>query len=74
MSRNDQLLSPLEKLGIVVGIVFVILKLTNLINFDWFWVLFPFWIGFIIMFSVGFISGLVQHFANKNRSKSWFED
>ena len=29
----------------VVGIVFIILKLTKLIDWSWFWVLFPFILG-----------------------------
>jgi len=29
----------------IVGIVFIILKLTHLISWKWIWVLSPFWIG-----------------------------
>lgn len=29
----------------ILGIVFIILKLVGVINWSWFWVLSPFWIG-----------------------------
>jgi len=32
----------------VIGIVFIILKLTSVIAWSWWWVLFPFWGGFAI--------------------------
>jgi hypothetical protein len=32
----------------ILGIVFVVLKLTNLITWSWFWVLAPFWIPLVI--------------------------
>lgn len=33
----------------VLGIVFVVLKLTHVINWSWWWVLAPFWIGPLIV-------------------------
>lgn len=32
----------------ILTIVFIILKLTNVINWSWFWVLSPLWISIII--------------------------
>ena len=37
--------------GIVISIIFAILKLTNVINWSWIWILCPFW-GEIILFGV----------------------
>lgn len=33
-----------ESMGFITFIVFLILKLTNVINWSWFWVIFPLWI------------------------------
>jgi len=39
-------------IGVVglLGIVFVVLKLTGFINWSWWWVTAPFWGGFAILF------------------------
>ena len=39
----------------VLGLIFVTLKLTNVIDWPWLWVLAPFWIPFAI-FLVAFIT------------------
>jgi len=44
-------------LSAVLGVVFIILKLTNLIDWKWIWVLSPFWIG-VALFVV-IIGGLL---------------
>lgn len=33
----------------ILGIVFIVLKLCHIINWSWFWVLCPLWIGFAII-------------------------
>ena len=33
----------------VLGIVFIVLKLCNVINWSWIWVLCPFWIGIAVI-------------------------
>lgn len=33
----------------VLGIVFIVLKLTGTIDWSWLWVLSPFWIGIILV-------------------------
>ena len=43
----------------VLTIIFVVLKLTNLIAWSWWWVLSPLWIGAIIAVFILFIVGLV---------------
>ena len=47
----------------VVGVVFVILKLTKLIDWSWFWVLFPFMLGigiWLLVIIIAFIVMAVQ--------------
>ena len=36
------------QVGTILGIVFIILKLTGTINWSWWWVLAPFWIPLAI--------------------------
>ena len=48
----------------VVGIVFVILKLTKLIDWSWWWVLAPFWIPValvLVLFIIVFLIKLIEH-------------
>jgi len=33
----------------VLGVVFIVLKLTGTIDWSWLWVLSPFWIGLILV-------------------------
>lgn len=35
-------------LHIILTIIFIVFKLTNIIDWTWLWVLSPFWINFII--------------------------
>lgn len=35
-----------------LGIVFVVLKLCNLITWSWWWVLFPFYFQFVLIFVI----------------------
>jgi hypothetical protein len=43
------------KIGVIdiLGIVFIILKLTEVINWSWIWVLSPFWIALLIGIGMG---------------------
>jgi hypothetical protein len=36
----------------LLTIVFIVLKLMNIIEWSWVWVLSPMWIGFILFFSI----------------------
>ena len=36
----------------LLGIVFIVLKLCNVINWSWLWVLSPFWIPFAIVLGI----------------------
>ena len=46
-------------LGTVLFIVFLILKLTNVINWSWWWVTAPLWIPFAIAVTILAIVGLI---------------
>lgn len=50
----------------VLTIVFIVLKLTDVINWSWLWVLSPLWIEFIMILILVVI---IELFQNNNRSK-----
>ena len=47
----------------LLGIVFIVLKLTGVITWSWLWVLSPLWIPFAIVCVVGFGALLIWGFA-----------
>ena len=49
----------LEYFSAVLTIVFVVLKLTNHINWSWWWVLSPLWINLGLIFLALFCLGLI---------------
>jgi len=54
----------------ILGIVFIVLKLTNNIDWSWWWVLSPFWIPlalFLIIFILIFILKIVAEVINSRR-------
>jgi hypothetical protein len=40
----------MERLGLlsILGLIFIVLKLTDVITWSWVWVLSPFWLGIIV--------------------------
>jgi uncharacterized membrane protein len=42
-----------------LGVAFVVLKLTGVINWSWLWVLAPFWIGWAIFLAILAVVGLI---------------
>ena len=48
MSKNNSTSSHLT-FEEVLALIFITLKLTGIINWSWWWVLSPLWIGFIIV-------------------------
>lgn len=54
----------------VLGVVFIVLKLTGVINWSWLWVTAPFWFPFVIIVVIFVILGILI-LAGKvaNRSK-----
>ena len=58
---NNQNKSNGTTLGGVVQIIFIILKLTHLVDWSWFWVLSPLWVSFaaiIIIYTIATITVL----------------
>jgi len=43
-------------LGIILGIIFIVLKLVGIINWSWLWVLSPIWISFVLFVFVFFVA------------------
>jgi hypothetical protein len=52
MSTNSSKTSGFSGL---LTIVFIILKLTNVIDWKWIWILSPMWIGFLLTILIAFI-------------------
>ena len=44
----------------VLGIIFIVLKALNVINWSWWWVLAPFWIPFTIAFLLAIIFAMFR--------------
>ena len=49
----------------LLTIVFIVLKLCNVIDWSWVWVLSPIWISAILVIVVLFIYLIVSHVSNK---------
>lgn len=54
---REQIVYKCPSLIGLLGVVFVILKLTNVINWSWWWVTLPFW-GPIVFFTIVLIAVL----------------
>jgi len=46
-------------------IAFIVLKLCKVINWSWFWVLSPLWIGFALIFVILIIAAIICFVANR---------
>ncbi len=49
----------------VLTILFIALKLTGFINWSWWWVLSPLWIGFAVVIAVFLMAWLFYYAASK---------
>jgi len=58
-SNNSQKSGGIGFLGLLT-IVFIILKLTNFINWSWWWVLSPFWLPWAIFITIMIVAGLIS--------------
>lgn len=58
MSSSNSTTVQFPVLGIL-GVAFVVLKLTGVITWSWWWVLAPFWVPIAIVFIVLFIVGIL---------------
>lgn len=52
----------------LLTIVFIVLKLTNNIDWSWWWVLSPIWISFLIVFVLIVLTVIVE---SKNNRRRW---
>jgi hypothetical protein len=43
----------------LLGVVFVVLKLTGVLSWSWFWVTLPFWGGLALFLAIAFVGLLV---------------
>ena len=57
-------------LGTVLGVVFIVLKLTHVIDWSWLWVLSPFWIPLVMGIVAIFTSGHLIFKKRRNRRYS----
>lgn len=58
----------------VLGVVFIVLKLCDVIAWSWWWVTAPFWIPFaiiIVVIVVAIIVSAIQALIDRRRRKYW---
>jgi hypothetical protein len=64
LNCNKKIKINMENTGLsltmVLFIVFLILKLTNNIDWSWWWVTCPLWIGLAIVIAVLLVTGLIK--------------
>lgn len=58
MEKNNGGLS-LGGLGVILFIVFLVLKLCNVIGWSWWWVFAPLWIPFGLVLAIWIVIGLI---------------
>ena len=58
MSTNTSTSNGIGFIGLLT-IVFIVLKLTKVISWSWWWVVSPIWINMIIVFGILLIIGIV---------------
>jgi hypothetical protein len=46
----------------LLGIAFIVLKLTSIIDWSWWLILMPFWIGFVLTVVFRTIIGVIKHY------------
>lgn len=67
MSKSSSTSSGIGVLGIL-GVAFIVLKLTGHINWSWWWVTVPFWGGFALAILLMLFAVIIIAF-QKNKSK-----
>ena len=65
MSSNTQAATGGLSLSGVLGVVFIVLKLTGVISWSWWWVLAPFWLPALVAVAFGLISLFVILLASR---------
>lgn len=67
MNKNEPTSAPLLRItACLLTVAFVVLRLTNVIDWAWYWVLSPLWIYAVIFVLVAFLSAwLIVHLSRK---------
>jgi len=72
--RSEQTLNiQMSHVGLLT-IAFVVLKLCKVIDWSWWWVLSPLWIGIILAIVVCFVLSLVVYYKQQDNGIDEFED
>jgi len=72
--RSEQTLNiQMSHVGLLT-IAFVVLKLCKVIDWSWWWVLSPLWIGIILAIVVCFVFSLVVYYKQQDNGIDEFED
>lgn len=58
----------------LLTIAFIVLKLTDVIDWSWWWVLSPLWIGAAIVITILIFFGILMVIGGKPRKKKSFRD
>lgn len=58
----------------VLGLVFVVLKLTGEIDWPWLWVLAPFWVPIVVGVALLGVGAIFIRSGKKRRARSWRRD
>jgi hypothetical protein len=58
----------------LLTIAFIVLKLTDVIDWSWWWVLSPLWIGAAIVIGILAIAGIIIVLSGGKRKKKSFRD
>lgn len=67
MNKNESASAPLLRItACLLTVAFVVLRLTNVIDWVWYWVISPLWIYAVIFVLVAFLSAwLIVHLGRK---------
>lgn len=80
MSNERETQAQLQVAGgcftVLIGILFIVLKLTGAITWSWLWVLCPFWIGIALSAIIWVVIGLcvllsIMIVAANNKGNGW---
>jgi hypothetical protein len=59
MSRNESVNNRGMGIGTILFLIFLVLKLTNYIDWSWWWVTAPLWIPAVIILGILFVGYLI---------------
>lgn len=67
-SESSTTSSGVSTIGLL-GIALIVLKLTKVIDWSWWWVTSPFWGGIALVIIVVIIAGIIGYYMNKRKEK-----